>query len=113
MESVYQNVPKRMFKHAILAGSCMLIMSRETINILICHVSTLITHYPLNNKTVASCNSVHRSLSQHIVNSQHVNVCTLLTVMILPAVANTVHVCCFMFSSAASGREREKESDSP
>lgn len=35
------------------------------------------------------------------------------TVMTLPAAANTVHGCCFMFLSAASGREREKEIDGP
>lgn len=72
MESVYQAVPKCMFKHAILAGRGMLTMSRD---ILICHVSTLITYHPLNNKTVASFNGVQHSLSQHSVNSQHRNMC--------------------------------------
>lgn len=74
MESVYQTVPKCMFKHAILAGRGMLTMSRETINILICHVSILITYHP-NNKTVASFSGVQHSLSQHSVNSQHRNMC--------------------------------------
>lgn len=93
-----------MFKHVILASRGMLTASRETVSIPICF-PTLTAHHQ-SNKTVSWFNNIQCGLSQLIVNAQHLYVC-----MTLPAVANTVHICLFTFLSAASVREREKESD--
>lgn len=75
--------------------------------ILICF-PTLTAHHQSNNNLVFYLvfNSIQRGSSQHIVNAQHFYMG-----MTLPAVAHTVHMCLSMFVSAASGREREKESD--
>lgn len=72
-------------------------MSREAINISIQHVHTLNNHHPLDSKPVASFKQ--RSLSQHLVNSQHLH-----AYATLPAVANSGHM---------RGRNREKESAGP
>lgn len=91
-------------KCVILASTGMLRASRETVSIPICF-PTLTAHHQ-SNKALSSFHNIQCGLSEHIVNAQHLYVC-----MTLPAVAHTVHMCLFMFLTAASGREREKESD--